>query len=96
MSEEEKPKRKISNAEIDNVKNYLVIELSYNMSVLLPYKDGIALLSSLENAEKITMPSYGEKNIIFDRTPLEIKSNIVSQYDYRRHKMNMLLGATDE
>lgn len=96
MSEEDKPKRKISNAELDNVKNYLAIELAYNMSIILPYKEGIAVMAALENAEKVSMPSYGQPNIKFNTDRFEVKTEIISQAFYREQKMNHLLGATDE
>lgn len=96
MSEEDKPKRKISNAELDNVKNYLAIELSYNTSLILPYRDGIALMAALENAERVIMPSYGQANIKFNAERFEIKTEIVSQAFYREQKMVHLLGVTDE
>lgn len=96
MSDEDKPKRKISNAELDNVKQYLSIEIGYNLSIILPFKEGMAFLSSLENAEKVTMPSYGQPTIKFNTERFEIKTEIVSQAFYREQKMNHLLGVTDE
>ena len=92
----DKPKRKITNAELDNVKNYLAIELSYGVSILLPYREGISLMASLENAEKVSMPSYGHPNIKFGTDRFEIKTEIVTQAFYREQKMNHLLGVTDE
>lgn len=94
--EEIKPKRKISNTELDNVKNYLAIELAYNMSIILPYREGIALVASLENAEKVTLTNYGALNIKFNPDRFEIKTEIISQAIYREQKMNHLLGVTDE
>ena len=96
MADEEKPKRKISNAELDSVKNYLAIELAYNVSIILPYKEGIALLATLENAEKVSMSSYGETNIKFSTERFEIKTEIITQTVYREQKMNHLLGVNDE
>jgi len=96
MSEEDKPKRKISNAELDNVKNYLAIELAYNVSLILPYKEGIAVLAALENAERVNIPSYGQAQIKFNTERFEIKTEIISQAFYREQKMAHLLGVTDE
>jgi hypothetical protein len=98
MSEEivEKPKRKISNTELDNVKNYLSIEVAYNFSIILPYKEGIAFLAALENVERVSMPHYGQSRIKFNIERFEIKTEIVSQAFYREQKMNHLLGVTDE
>jgi hypothetical protein len=95
-TEPDKPKRKISNAELDNVKNYLAIEISYGTSLLMPYKEGIAFMASLENAEKVTMPSYGQPNIKFNTERFELKTEIVTQAFYREQKMNHLLGVDNE
>lgn len=96
MSDEEKPKRKISNAELDNVKNYLVVELAYDLTVCLPYKEGIALLGCLENAEKVSMNSYGDRQVTFKPATMTISSTILSQQAYRDSKMKMLLGVDDD
>ena len=92
----DKPKRKITNAELDNVRNYLAVELSYGVSIILPYREGVALLASLENAEKVSMPNYGQPNIKFNTERFEIKTEIITQAFYREQKMNHLLGVTDE
>jgi hypothetical protein len=94
--DEDKPKRKISNAELDNVKNYLVIEISYDLAVCLPYKEGIAFLAALENAENVEIDRYGNKPIKFRPKPIALNSRLVSQAEYREQKMNMLLGVADD
>jgi hypothetical protein len=99
MSEElepDKPKRKISNTELDNVKNYIVVDIAYDLSICLPYKDGIALLASLENAENVSVDRYGNKPITFSMKPITLNSRIVSQKEYRESKMAMLLGVEND
>lgn len=95
-TEPDKPKRKVSNAELDNIKNYLVVNIAYDLSICLPYKDGIAFIAALENAEMVTMDRYGNKPLTFKLGSIEIHSFIVTQHEYREQKMNHLLGVTDE
>ena len=52
--------------------NYMIIETGYNNKLLLPYKDGIALMSALVNAEEFK-DSYGENPRI-----LPVNKSIVS------------------
>lgn len=96
MANEEKAKRKITNAELDDVKNYLVIELAYNSVIILPYKEGIAVMASLEHAERVFMSGYNKTNMTFNTERFEIKTEVVTQAFYREQKMNHLLGVTDE
>lgn len=90
------PKRKVSNAELDNVKNYLIVDIAYDLAICLPYKDGIAFLSAMENAEAVKIDRYGSKPIVFDPKPIALNSRIVSQQEYRTQKMLLLLGVEDE
>lgn len=93
---EKKPKRKIDNAELDNVKNYLAINISYDLCLCLPYKEGAAFIAAMEHAEAIKMDRYGRNDITFNTKPIEITSSIITQAHYRERKMAALLGADDE
>lgn len=97
MSEEDTTqKKKISNAELDNVKNYLVIEFAYDMHICLPYKEGIALLGSLEHAEKVKVNGYSTKTVEFESTLPTFQTTMISQQTYREQKMKHLLGVSDD
>lgn len=86
---------KISAEECDTVKNYMVIEFGYSASICVPYEDGVKLLAGLNKAERISS-FYAHEGIKFTKDPLEIKTVLVSQRDYRSKKMEFLLGLHDE
>lgn len=73
--------------------NLMVIELAYNMKVVLPYKDAMTLIAALENAEEYQDPYSGVHSIqSFDRTKLQIK--IMPHSEYTDIKVAALLGLT--
>ena len=77
--------------EIDTVVNYMVIGLAYNMSVCLPYADGVAFLAAMEKAECVNT-YYSHEKLQFNNIAIEINYKIVTQKEYREQKMNQLLG----
>lgn len=93
---EPKPKRKITNTELDEVKTYMVLEFGYDMKVCLPYADGAAIIAKLEKAERVEHKSYSSKNISFKPEVVQVNFQVLPQKDYRLAKMNLLLGVEDE
>lgn len=90
-------KKTIPLAELDNVTNYMAINLGYDLSICLPYKYGTAFIAALEHAEKADLKGYGnDKTLIFKPGAIDITTSIISQKVYRNAKMNMLLGVDDE
>ena len=73
--------------------NYLVIEISYDSNLILPYKEGIVFLTSLVNAEQLRTP-YGEKHRIVPIERTAIKSYIMSAEEYEQYKIAALLDLT--
>lgn len=73
--------------------NFMMIELAYNMKVVLPYKDALSFLAALENAEEFLDP-YNDIHRIegLDRTKLNVK--IMPHSEYQDIKMAALLGLT--
>lgn len=71
--------------------NYIVINLSYDFSVVLPYKDGIAVMAALANAEQMD-PSYSSRKEILPLKQTRITSTIMSCQEYERCKVAQLLG----
>jgi hypothetical protein len=71
--------------------NFMVIEISYSTKIVLPYKDGMAFLQALANAEKLN-EGYNEQHGIqaFDREA--VKMRIMSHVEYENYKMAQLLG----
>lgn len=71
--------------------NYLVVILGYDTKLILPHKAGIALLTTLENAE-VFKDSYSDKCRInpFERDA--ITSSFLSQQEYQQIKIANLLN----
>lgn len=71
--------------------NYLGIEISHDVKIVLPFKDGMAFITSLANAEQLK-DGWGEKGHIlsFDRTVL--RTFVLSSEEYTRHKIATLLA----
>ena len=67
--------------------NYMLIELDWREEVVLPYEDGLAFLKALQHAESLKDGKI---------TPYRhnIRSTILSNADYQRHKMAHLLGCS--
>lgn len=76
--------------------NFMTFEISYDKKILLPYKDGVAFLTALTNAEQVHEPYGGEQHRIaeFDRNT--IKVSIMSHAEYIRFKIAALLGVKPE
>jgi len=87
-------KKTLPNSELDNVVSYMTITLGYDFNIILPYKDGVALLASLEKAEAIKQYYNGNLTFVDDRR--DVTTNTVSQKNYREAKMFKLLGVQDE
>ena len=86
--------QEITNKELDTVVNYMVVSFGYDYNLVLPYKDGIALLASIEKAEPIERYYAGNK-VVFNDKSKEIEIHTISQKDYREQKMAKLLGVPD-
>ena len=75
--------------------NMCVIKFDYGTEIILPYDDGITLLKCLEKAETLKDNYESGKAIEpinfrqFTMTPLSIE-------EYRKIKMDQLLGITNE
>jgi hypothetical protein len=42
--------------------NFLVIKLSYNFNIVLPYKEGLGLLQAMESAEVFKIRNYNKND----------------------------------
>jgi hypothetical protein len=85
----------ITNAEIDTVVSYMTISFDYSFNIILPYKDGVALLACLERAEAIDKKYSGTPIKFIDKVP-ELDVCTISQKEYREQKMIKLLGVHDD
>ena len=68
---------------------YLKIEFGYNCIIVLPHKEGIALLSAFENAETYNKDNYNEPKIVPYNGNIEITQ--ISEKRYLNLKMSHLL-----
>jgi hypothetical protein len=71
--------------------NYMLIELSYDKEIVLPYKDGQVFVSTLSKAE-VLETGYNKPARI---TPVErsnIKISLMSHTEYEQHKIAALLN----
>ena len=74
---------------------FMVIKFSYDNTIILPHKDGLALLQALQNSERLT-GAYGTPPKI---EPIErdcCTVHLMSQKEYEQHKIAALLDCTLE
>jgi len=78
-------------AEKGRASNYLQINLGYNTNILLPYKDGMVFIGSLEKAEQVETP-FSSPPVVkgLDSSTIDIK--VVSENEYLRYKVAQLMG----
>jgi len=75
--------------------NFMIINLSYDSKLILPYKDGLSFLSSLVNAESFS-ESYQKPHQIIPFQKSSIDFRIMSSEEYIRYKVAHLLGISVE
>ena len=70
--------------------NHMLIKMSYGVQLVFPYKDGVAFMAALQNAESLEEPYNGQHRIIgFDRSAIETR--VLSHDEYVRIKIADLL-----
>ena len=80
-------KKTLPNSELDNVVTYMTLGIGYDFDIVLPYKEGVALLATLERAEKIER-YYERDGLKFQDKSRDIVINSVTQKDYREAKID--------
>ena len=71
--------------------NYMILPFGYDQKLVVPYKDGVTIISALINAE-LYVKQYGSPTQI---TSMEVDCftpTILSKEEYQRIKMGMLLN----
>lgn len=71
---------------------HLLITLSYSTKLVLPYKEGVAIIDNLRKAEMMS-DSYSNPQIM----PIpkdQVTFGVLSHEDYGRYKVARLLGVT--
>ena len=75
--------------------NYLLVEITYDKKIILPYKDGIALLGALANAEQLNDP-YSKPKTISHLERDVFKTTILSAVEYEQLRVAALLNVSLE
>lgn len=77
--------------------NFLVIKLSYNFNIVLPYKEGLSLLQAMENAEIFKIRNYNKNDArvlpisYAGDSSDKLEATILSHDEYMQAKLNQLL-----
>ena len=77
--------------------NFMVIKFDqdYSSGIVLPHKDGVALLSTLANAEKL-VDRYSEPKRIGEINRDHVTTMSMSHQEYERFKIAALLDITPD
>jgi len=77
--------------------NFMVITLNvrYDDSLILPYKEGVAVIAALENA-KVLHQGYGEESKIIDVKNSDIKTSSIGAQEYGEALLRATLLAEGE
>ena len=71
--------------------NFMLIEMYYDNKIILPYKDGLAFLAALNNAEKLT-EEYNKPHRIIPINREAVRTSILSNEEYENYKIAALLN----
>lgn len=71
--------------------NYLLIQISYDTKIVLPYKDGLTFMASLAVAEQLT-EHYEKPTRITGFVRETITTRVLSFQEYERYKIAALLN----
>lgn len=74
-----------------NRENYLVIKVSYDNKIVLPYEDGIKMVQGFQKAEKL-VDGYSETHRITGMERDQVTFTTMSGEEYEQYKMAALLG----
>jgi hypothetical protein len=69
----------------------MLIKLGWDTKLILPFKDGVAFMSCLVNAEVLLDP-YDQKHSISEYRKDAIETRVMSHSEYVRIKVAALLG----
>lgn len=87
-----KAARKTVQTETKKKDNFMVVRLSYDVHLVLPYQDGIALMAAMANAENMEDEYSREKRRIVPLVRDKITSSPLSRKEYEDIKIAALLG----
>lgn len=71
--------------------NYMIIKISWNSQLVVPYEDGLAVMAALKNAE-VYNDDYGKDPMITPMPHESFRSSILAPEFYEDIKVAQLLG----
>lgn len=71
--------------------SYVVINMGYSIKLIVPHKDGLAILTALNFAELLEDP-YSSSPSILPMTKDKVTVTIMSSVEYRQYKIAALLN----
>lgn len=78
-----------------NKDNYMIVEISYDKRLILPYDAGIQLVSAFQKAE-LLIEDYNKAPRIAGLQNNEVKVSLLSQKFYQLYKISELLKLNKE
>ena len=75
--------------------NWLVIKLGYSDAIVLPYRQGVEVISNLDKAESLN-ETYDEETKTIKPIKNKAEFYVLSNEDYIRYRMNNILGVANE
>lgn len=75
--------------------NYMIIPFGYGNQLIVPYKDGVAIIGALANAEQYEK-AYSKPTTIVPMEASSFTPSILSKDEYQRIKLAMLLQVDPE
>ena len=75
--------------------HFMVFEMAYNCKIILPYKDALAFMASMVNAEKL-QDGYSEPHRIVPVERDTLRSFLMSSEEYEQWKIAGLLNLTPD
>lgn len=72
--------------------NFIIVKLGYDMHLILPHKEGMAMMEALKHAERFNATYNPERIIPLDRDKIEF--NILSRAEHECFKLAGLLRIT--
>lgn len=75
--------------------NFMLLEFSYNNKIIVPHKDGVAVLNALVNAERY-QDDYNKPRRVVEVERDQFRSTALSYAEYERLKLAALLNLTPE
>jgi hypothetical protein len=74
--------------------NFILVNVSYDKKLILPYAQGLAFLAALENAEQFNESYADKKKSITGINRKDLEFMVMSRNEYEQIKIAQLLNVT--